>query len=235
MQTCNDVTALVIRDLVGKDNPTILEIGCNDGTDTLLFLEAMPKAKVYCFEPDPRAIARFKHTVNDSRVILYEMAVSNSNGWALFHGSSGRPPNSSRRPGAPSACWLPEWDLSGSICKPTGHLSYCKWATFPENRQYKVCTMRLDTWLEGHPELTQIDFIWCDVQGAEALVIQGGTKTLSITSYFYTEFNDVPLYDGQVPLAKLRELLPNFECLGIYGVENTLFKNRELKCPKSLS
>jgi hypothetical protein len=36
-----------IRDLVGRDDPTILEIGCNDGTDTLLFLEAITGSPRY--------------------------------------------------------------------------------------------------------------------------------------------------------------------------------------------
>jgi FkbM family methyltransferase len=219
-----------IRDLVGRDDPTILEIGCNDGTDTLLFLEAMPRATIYCFEPDPRAIERFHKTVSDCRATLIEAAVCCEDGEALFYGSSGRPPNRSRKPGAPRACWLPEWDLSGSLLQPTGHLAYCPWATFPQDRQYKVRTVRLDTWMEERPEISQIDFIWCDVQGAEALVIQGGKETLAVTRYFYTEFNNVPLYEGQLPLTKLQELLPNFDCLGIYGKENTLFRNRQLKC-----
>src|ERR1700676_4003626 len=49
-----------IKGLVGKQDPTILEIGCNDGNDTMAFLRAMPQAKIFCFEPDPRAIARFR-------------------------------------------------------------------------------------------------------------------------------------------------------------------------------
>jgi FkbM family methyltransferase len=167
-QAMDELNGKNIRDLVGRDDPTILEIGCNDGTDTLLFLEAMPRATIYCFEPDPRAIERFHKTVSDCRATLIEAAVCCEDGEALFYGSSGRPPNRSRKPGAPRACWLPEWDLSGSLLQPTGHLAYCPWATFPQDRQYKVRTVRLDTWMEERPEISQIDFIWCDVQGAEA-------------------------------------------------------------------
>ena len=50
-----------IAALIGETEPTILEIGCNDGTDTLKFLRVLPQASIYCFEPDPRAIEKFKN------------------------------------------------------------------------------------------------------------------------------------------------------------------------------
>ncbi len=223
----NELNAGDIRNLVGTDSPLILEIGCNDGTDTLKFLEAMPHSRVYTFEPDPRAIKRFRGNVSDHRVILSEVAVSATDGKATFYGSSGRAPARSRRPGALACCFLDEWDLSGSLCRPTGHLTFSPWTTFPESRRYQVKTIRLDTWLSNHPEIETIDFIWCDVQGAEVMVIQGGTNTLAITRYFYTEFYNKPLYEGQLPLSKLQEMLPGFQLLGIYSSRrdrNALFE-----------
>jgi hypothetical protein len=147
-------------------------------------------------------------------------------GVAKFFGSSGRAPECSRRPNASHYCYLDEWDLSGSLCKPTGHLKFSPWVLFPEDRQYEVTTLRLDTWLENHPEVSEIDFVWCDVQGAEAKVIRGAAEALKSIKYFYTEFYDPPLYEGQLPLEDLEELLPNFELTAIYG-DNALFKNRE--------
>lgn len=49
-----------IKYLVGKRNPVILEVGANIGQTTHKFLQEMPEATIYCFEPDPRAIAEFK-------------------------------------------------------------------------------------------------------------------------------------------------------------------------------
>src|SRR5208283_5009546 len=60
--------------LLNRPDPTILEIGCNDGTDTLAFLRAAPKATIYCFEPDPRAIKRFRQRIDSSSVTLFELA-----------------------------------------------------------------------------------------------------------------------------------------------------------------
>ena len=223
-----DLTIEEVKDYIDSPEPVILEIGCNDGTDTNKLLEEFPEGQIHCFEPDPRAIARFETTVNHdpwSWYALYEVAISDKDGKATFYGSSGRPPEHRRN--LNHYCQLDEWDLSGSLCKPTGHLEYSPWTTFPKDRQYQVATMKLDTWLLELPEILLIDFIWCDVQGAEAKVIAGGTETLKHTKYFYTEFYDMPLYEGQLPLAELEKLLPNFELLSVHG-DNALFKNREL-------
>lgn len=222
-----ELNATQIRKLVATDSPTILEIGCNDGTDTLRFLEAMPGARIYCFEPDPRAIARFRETVNDNRVVLTTLALGDHTGFAKFHGSSGIPPEKSRNaPSASHYCALPEWDLSGSISKPTGHLQRSSWVTFPEDRTIEVGITTLDDWLLYHTDITKIDFVWMDVQGAEHKVIQGAFEGLSIIRYLYTEYCDKPLYEGQVPLAEIQKMLPTYKLLGIYG-ENALLRNEQ--------
>ncbi len=219
-----ELTADDIQGLVGT-SPLILEIGANDGTDTLKFLQAMPDATIYCFEPDPRAIARFKENVDDSRITLIELAASNENGYGLFHGSSGRPP---QQPNQSHYCDLPEWDLSGSLFEPTGHLARSEWVTFPKDRQCQVKTTRLDTWLESHPEIERIDFQWIDVQGAESIVIPGAQEAMKRTQYCYFEFSDIELYRGDLPLEKLRPLFPGgveaWDLLGIHG-ENALLEN----------
>jgi tRNA G46 methylase TrmB len=51
--------------LLGKDDPVILEIGANDGGHTALFLELFPKAKIYAFEPDPRASEKFQRRLGN--------------------------------------------------------------------------------------------------------------------------------------------------------------------------
>ena len=37
--------------LLRKDNPIILDIGCNDGSQSLQFLKLFKDSKVYAFEP----------------------------------------------------------------------------------------------------------------------------------------------------------------------------------------
>lgn len=225
-----ELTAKDILRLVGPA-PLMLEVGCNDGADTQHFLDAMPGIRLFCFEPDPRAIARFKTKVHDARVALIEAAVSDVDGTATFHGSSGRVPAAQRTPDALPCCFLEEWDLSGSLLRPTGHLARSEWVTFPQDRNYQVSTIRLDSWLAAHPEIKGIDFMWVDAQGGEAAIFRGGQETLRHTRYCYFEFYNTPLYEGQPPLRELRKLLPGgegqWDLLGIHG-ENALCKNRSL-------
>jgi 2-O-methyltransferase len=160
--TTTPLTHEEIAALVKKPNPTILEIGCNDGGDTLAFLRVMPQAKIYCFEPDPRAIGRFKKHLGAhlGKVRLFEIAVSDRTGQIDFYSSSG-----GDRPNG--------WDLSGSIRRPKNHLIECPWVKF--EKTITVSTCRLDDWCAENG-VKQVDFIWMDVQGAEGDVIAGAPK-----------------------------------------------------------
>src|SRR5438093_3389986 len=100
-----------LRELVGSDAPMILEIGANSGMHTRAFLDLFPRAKIYAFEPDPRALMKFKHNIRDPRVQLIEAAVGSYDGKGEFHVSSGLPPGL----GADEKAQFPfGWDLSGS-------------------------------------------------------------------------------------------------------------------------
>ncbi len=206
-----------IVELLQKPNPVILDIGCNDGTDTRRFLRLCPKAQLYCFEPDPRAAARFKEYMNLylDKVRLFEIAISNRNGTIDFHPSNG---DGSAK----------EWDQSGSIRRPKNHLVEHDWVRF--DRPISVETRRLDDWC-SEANLNKIDFIWMDVQGAEADVISGGTQTLSNTRFIYTEYSDHELYEGQLSLQAILDLLPSFELVTCYarGAEgDVLLRNTSL-------
>jgi len=187
--------------LLGRDDPVILDIGCNDGYHTLRFLELFRHARVYAFEPDPRAQERFRHNVRDERAKLFELAISAVDGEVDFHMSDGHP----------SASWREQlpggWDLSGSIRTPKAHRQLHPWCTF--DQQVKVRTRRLDSWC-AEEGIGAIDLIWADVQGAEVDLIDGGRSALARTRWLYTEYSDRELYEGQITLAKMLALLPDF-------------------------
>jgi 2-O-methyltransferase len=206
-----------IVQLVGKDNPTILDIGCNDGQHTLWFLDMFKNARVFSFEPDPRAIERYKAKVNDKRAQLFEFAISDSNGTVEFHSSGGQHPQDD---------WQLKhgWDQSGSIKKPKRHLDEHPWCKFDNTIQ--VPTKKLDSWLE-EAQIELFDFIWVDVQGAEENLIRGGQESLRRTRYLYTEYSDDELYEGQINLKNIMKILPDFEVVTRYR-KDVLLKNRLL-------
>jgi FkbM family methyltransferase len=202
--------------LLGRDDPVILDIGANDGSHTLEFLRLFERSRVYAFEPDPRALESFRARVNSPRAKLYDLAISDADGTTEFHTSGGLPsPELSE--------WRPRgWDLSGSIRRPKEHLEQHPWCTFGE--PIPVRTMRLDTWCREEG-VTRIDLIWADVQGAEENLINGAREALRRTRYFYTEYSDRELYEGQIGLREIMNLLPDFEVLRRFA-NDVLLKNR---------
>jgi hypothetical protein len=72
-----------------------------------------------------------------------------------------------------------------------------------------------------------VDFIWADVQGAESDLIEGASRLLASTRYFYTEYSNSEWYEGQVTLPGLVQMLPDFDLLRRYQMD-VLFRNRTL-------
>ena len=186
------------------------------------FLEIFAEPRIYCFEPDPRAIARFKRTLCDHpEVELFEVALSDSDGETTFYQSSGQ--KSERH-----AAIMPEgWDRSGSIRPPKQHLRKHPWVKF--DPAIKVKTSTLDSWAENRG-LETIDFIWMDVQGAEINVFKGGRDTLNNTRFVYTEYSNQELYEGQPGLSQLVAQMEDFEILAIYP-DDVLLRNRKFELP----
>ncbi len=71
-----------------------------------------------------------------------------------------------------------------------------------------------------------VDFIWADTQGAEADLIEGGRETLRRTRYFYTEYYECEMYEGQKPLRELLKMLPDFTVVARYDNDILLRNDR---------
>lgn len=197
-----------VRDLariVGADRPTILEIGANDGTHTLQFAACFRDPAIHCFEPEPRAIRRFRRNLRGvPNVHLVEAAAGAASGRVRFHRSDGQRHKRWRRP-------LPEgWDYSGSIRPPKRHLEVHPDVKFEE--VIEVPMLSIDDWAREHP-VERVDLVWMDVQGAEREVLAGMRATLPRVRFLYTEYSDVELYEGQPNLAAILAMLPDFEVL----------------------
>ncbi|WP_428389123.1 FkbM family methyltransferase [Mucisphaera sp.] len=212
------LTREALRQLVDKDNPVILEIGCNDGSHTRWFLEEFKNPVIHCFEPDPRAIKRFKENLGENEyVTLHEIALSASNGTIQFHQSDGVPDKHRE---------LAEgWDLSGSILEPHKHKEIVPWCKFESVIDIESRT--LDTFM-ATVNLDTIDLVWMDVQGAEYQVLAGATNTLRKIRYIYTEYNNAELYKGQKDLLWLVKFLRDFTIKQRFK-DDVLFANNALK------
>lgn len=202
-----------IKRLIAKQDPIIFEIGCANGDDTLAFLDtfADTNIKLYGFEPEPKNIGLLEERVHSDRFELFKGAVSDTDGEISFNRSRTDNPE--------------DLSLSGSIMKPKNHLKMWDWIHFDE--QVSVPTVTLDTFAKNK-NLDVIDFIWCDVQGAEERVILGGLDTLNNkVRYLFTEYSNDEQYEGQPTLERILELLPAFEVAQHHGAD-VLLKNKNL-------
>lgn len=209
--------------LLKRPDPIILDIGTNNGGHTRAFFDLFPYGVIHSFEPDPRCIAKFKtNLASYPRAQLHEIAIGAENGTAEFYASGGQN-------FAAGYEMQGGWDMSGSIKRPTGHLTEHPGITF-DNR-FPVIIQTLDNWHAKNLN-KNIDFIWADVQGAELDLINGGLNTLQkCTRYFYTEYSNKELYDGQINLDGILEKLSNFEIIAEFKNDfdcDVLLKNKKL-------
>jgi 2-O-methyltransferase len=181
-------------------HPIIVEIGAARGEDTETIVRKIfdndPESilEYYAFEPDPRNIAVLKRSPVIDCIHLIEAAVGETNHRALFNQSSGKNPRSD--------C---EHTLSGSLKKPVEHLQAHPWCTFERHTEVRV--IALNDFYDLY-SLPHIDFIWCDVQGAEDLVLAGGDRALTNTHFFYTEYYENEMYEGQINVQTIHDRLP---------------------------
>ena len=120
-----------LKSIIDKPDPLIIEIGCWNGSDTELFLNAFPECKIFGFEPDPRNTEKIKNRINSSRFELIEEAVSDKDGLITFYESHGAA-NGDR-----------DWSASGSLNKPKKHLEINPHITFGNG--VKVFGRKLDS------------------------------------------------------------------------------------------
>lgn len=221
-----------LRELLGKQDPLVLEIGCNDGDDSAVFVDTFPEIRLHCFEPDPRPIRQFKKKLMEhlgrlgkasegflsGSVRLHEVAVADKPGQATFFQSSGTTKGAHKK----------DWDLSGSLNKPTGHLKQSPWCKF--NTTINVPVITLDSFYKDKIDGETIDLIWMDVQGGERNVISGGRLAIDHTRYIYSEFGHwrEPLYEGQMNLEQtIAYLGDDWECMATYEGYNLLARNKK--------
>lgn len=134
-----------------KDGDRVLDIGANIGWYSNYLAKRYPKAEIQAFEPIPKTYAYLEQNValnGAKNVVLNNHGFSNKADTLTFY-------------------YYP----TGS-----GNASSAKLADVEGVQEIKCRVMRLDDFsaADGRP----VDFIKCDVEGAELMVFQGGVETL---------------------------------------------------------
>ena len=170
---------------------TVFEVGACEAEDTIKLSRAFPKASIYAFEPLPKNVALSRKHIKKygaERIELFPLALSDKTGQATFFVSSGQPTDAPKDPG---------WNYgnkSSSLLQPNRNSKVNKWLKF--NEKINVKTKRLDVFCK-QKAISEIDFLYLDVQGAELMVLEGAGKMLGHIKAIWLEVEAVELYNGQ--------------------------------------
>lgn len=196
-------------------NPTIIEAGTADGTDTLFFSHYFPNGRIYGFEPIPN---HYNDTLNRlqgrNNVFIYNLALSEDNEPKEIHVSD--------RFGQ-------DWG-SSSLLKPKDHLTQHPEITF--NKKITVQCTNLDIWLQDK-FIDKIDLIWLDIQGYEPVVLGSSPITMSKSEYIYAEVSLIETYEGVQKYPEFKKFMEdnNYEViheeLPWQDMGNVLFRNKK--------
>ena len=208
-----------IKELLGeRDEILIFEVGCADGRDTKQFLKSFgPNFEIYTFDPEPLNILAMtalgqKDAVGESNDILITDKRHEFNPFAICDFDGKITFNRSRDTGYSDGGYLsPRY--SGSIKEYNKQIN--GWPQIVFDEEVVGQAKKLDTFCEEYM-IDHVDFLWMDVQGAEGQVFAGATETLKNTDYIYTEYYNVPMYEGQLNLEEIKSILNNFDLIGDY-------------------
>jgi len=194
---CDEVKA-VGQILSGIESPVVFEFGAFDGmiTDQLLGYCKSRPALWAAWECDPRNISRFKSgPAARSGVRLVECAIGDHDGQITLHQSSADDK---------------EWTASSSTCGPSPAMAAnFPWLRFREQDRLQVPCRSLDSYCQEHG-VDHIDVIWCDVEGAERKMIEGGRRMLAKTRYLFCEVWQAAIYQDMWTYPELLGNMPGW-------------------------
>lgn len=173
-----------------EDKLIIFDIGACEGEDSIKFKKMFPNSKVFAFEPTPRNRLLIEDNIKKYRcedIHVYPYALSNKNGKAKFHVSSGVPKGKEND----------VWDYgnkSSSLLVPTDVTRVHEWLKF--DKTIEVQTKRLDSFMSKN-QIEMIDFLYMDVQGAELMVLDGAGDMINSIKAIWLEVESVELYEKQ--------------------------------------
>jgi FkbM family methyltransferase len=188
-----DAFAMQVQ-LTQAAEPVIFDIGAADGGVAKTYRGSFPRAWLHCFEPFPSSFEGLQRNFGkDPRACCIPKAVADKEDQAVLHANSSSATNS----------LLPMDERS---------VEFWGEGIYEKTGQVTVPTTSVDLYSE-EANVSHIDILKIDVQGAEWGVLQGARRMLQErrVSLIYTELIVTPTYKGQ---HKLHEYLAFFEALG---------------------
>ena len=209
--------------IANTQHPVIFELGMCDGYHTNMLLSWCTSAPCYHgFEPDPRNVAKIATIGLPQRMNFHPDAVGHVTGKMPFFLSTKEP----------NGCVG-----QSSISEFTPVLT-ASWPWLKHESTIEVQGWRLDDFCKS-VGLSQIDFLWMDVQGAERLVFDGAREMLARTRLVWTEYDSGTLYKDSSTVDDILARFPGWKVLADVGGD-VLLKNPKpigfcVSCNRKLS
>lgn len=175
-----------------KENIIIFDIGACEAEDSIRYSSLFPKSIIYAFEPRKDNCTKAFELINNykkTNIIFENIALSNENGSADFYLSEGEPGDLKN-----DSSWN-YGNKSSSLLPPSDEMKkYTSWLSFDKKETVK--TKRLDNYV-SKKNISSIDFVHIDVQGAELMVLKGAGDFLKKIKLIWMEVEAVQLYKDQ--------------------------------------
>lgn len=170
---------------------TVFDIGANFGAFSVLFSDLVgPQGSVHAFEPVPPTFARLSETIRRdarySNIVVNQKACSQKRDTVEIT--------------------VPGGDLGQASMHSHAVGS---WASSSHVETFSVPTIRIDDYLT-ESRLSRLDFIKCDAEGAELLVLKGATDTLkTFEPLLHLEVSEAWIRDFGYGTSDIADLLEN--------------------------
>lgn len=180
----NKITKTFIAQFLPSD-PIIVEAGAHKGKDTIEMSNLWPHAVIHTFEPTEVYEQLVETSSAYPNIYTYNIALDSSSSNKKMYAATGK------------------YTQLSSLHKPSEY--------FTKNPKFKfeeitVNTITLDEWAEQN-NISQIDLLWLDAQGAELNILKGAIKILKNIRAIFVEVNTVERYENSVLYLQLKEWL----------------------------
>lgn len=192
------------------NDSVVIEAGCFDGTDTINLANIFNKGHIYGFEPVSGIFKVLKNRVqNINNVSVFNYALDGECGEKDIYISSGMS------------------NQSSSLLKPKDHLEVfpdCKFLTIEKTK-----TITIDEFVKQQ-NISKIDFMWIDLQGAEMQVLLQAKSILPTVKAIYSEYSLTEFYEGLTLYDDFKVFMKNNSFEEVYNQDCFNY----LKCGNSL-
>lgn len=178
-----DFEKTVLTHLLGcTPNPVIVDVGAYVGEKSMYYKKIFPEAQVFCFEPFVESFNKLTTNVSAKKnVRLENIALSNYRGKAQFSVKTG-------------------FDQGNSLFESSNEeFGTIAADIMKESAKVEVDVNTLDNYADEH-DITKIDLLKLDIQGAELLALEGAEQLLKDKKidFIYLEGQFLKMYKDQV-------------------------------------